>query len=98
MAHSLRRFRLAFRATRPGLAMSDAVVVIVSIFFIFGITVGIITVIALAVLRPRHPDGPDTRDELDSSGYGPSDLDLDGSDPGYRSRWPGDTDNDFSGR
>jgi hypothetical protein len=102
MAHPLRRLRLAFRATRPGLAMSDAVVVIVGIFFIFGITVGIITVVALAVLRPRQPDDPDTRDELDGSGYGPyetpSDLDLDGSGPRDRSRWPGDTDNDFSGR
>lgn len=86
MAHPLRRLRLAFRATRPGLAMSDAVVVIVGIFFIFGITVGIITVVALAVLRPRQPDDPDTRD------------DPDGSDPGYRSRWPGDTDNDLSGQ
>jgi hypothetical protein len=80
--------------------MSDAVVVIVSVFFIFGITVGIITVIALAVLRPRQPDDPDTRNELDGSEYGPYETpsDLDGSDPGHRSRWPGDADNDFSGR
>ena len=96
MAHSLRRFRLAFRATRPGLAMSDAVVVIVSVFFIFGITVGIITVVALAVLRPRQPDDPGARDELESSEYGrfesPSDLDPDDS------RWPRDNDTDFSGR
>jgi len=74
--------------------MNDAVVVIVSIFFIFGITVGIIAVIALAVgRRPRRPDDPGTRDELEGSEYGSYETSSDPDD----SRWPGDTDSDFSG-
>lgn len=74
--------------------MNDAVVVIVSVFFIFGITVGIIAVIALAVGRSRRPDDPGTLDELEGSDYGPYETPPDPDD----SRWPGDTDSDFSGR
>jgi hypothetical protein len=65
--------------------MNDSVVAIVSAFFIIGIAVGIISVIALSVLRddrrglPREP-GPGRGDA------GPDD----------RPRWPGDADKDFS--
>jgi hypothetical protein len=77
--------------------MSHAVVAIVSIFFIIGITVGIITVVALSVLRPRPRGWPGRRLE-----YGPPDQppDPDGDEggPDERPRWPGDTGSDFSGR
>lgn len=65
--------------------MNNPVVAIVSTFFIIGIAVGIIIVIALSVLRddrrgrPREP-GPGRAD----------------AGPGERPRWPGDADNDFS--
>jgi len=63
-----------------------SVTVIVSIFFVIGITVGVITVIAMSVLRrdrrdrrdgpddwPGHgPDGPDEQ---------PPDLDWDAPEP-----------------
>jgi len=65
--------------------MEDAVVAIVSIFFVIGITVGIITVIALSALRDdrRCPPG--------EAEPGPDDADLDD-----RPRWPGNAGNDFS--
>jgi len=69
--------------------MSDSVVAIVSAFFIIGITVGVIAVIALSVLRAERRRGPGDHDAPDDPlGYGPGD----------HPRWPGDDDTDFSGR
>jgi hypothetical protein len=77
--------------------MSDAVVAIVSVFFIIGITVGIVVVIALSVVRPRRRGRPGRRLE-----YWPPDQPP---DPGWyedapdeHPRWPGNADGDFSGR
>jgi hypothetical protein len=73
--------------------MSDTVVAVVSIFFIIGITVGIITVVALSVLRPRRRGRPGGRLE-----YGPPDQapDSDWDERGLdeHPRWPGGTGSD----
>jgi hypothetical protein len=68
--------------------MNDSVVAIVSAFFLIGIAVGIVAVVAMSVLRaerrgkPADPPGPRWDDA------GPDDH------PG----WPGGLDSDFSGR
>lgn len=63
--------------------MNNSVVAVVSAFFVIGIVVGIITVIALSVLSddriPREP------------GAG-----RDDASPDDHPRWPGGTGNDFS--
>jgi hypothetical protein len=83
--------------------MSDTVVAIVSAFFVIGITVGIIVVIALSVFRPRRPrrpgppggpGAPGRRPPRYRSPGLPPDL---GWDDNHHPRWPGDADNDFSG-
>lgn len=86
--------------------MNDSVVAIVSAFFVIGITVGVIVVIALSVLRAERRRNPRDHDaQGDPLGHGPG-------RPGKRSprsgwadadtddhpSWPGDLDNDFSGR
>ena len=58
MAHPLRRLRLSFPAARPGVAMNGAVVAIVGAFFIIGITVGIIAVVAMSALRADRRGDP----------------------------------------
>ena len=60
--------------------MSDTVVVIVSAFFVIGIIVGIVAVVALSALRAAQ------RDRQDAGWEDPG--------PGDRTRWPGD-DDDF---
>ena len=79
--------------------MNDTVVAIVSAFFVIGIVVGIIAVIAMSVLRGRRgdPAGP-----LD---YGPRDRGGHSAGPGWdddgpddQPRWPGGVDGDFSDR
>jgi hypothetical protein len=82
--------------------MNDTVVAIVSAFFIIGITVGVIAVVAASVLRPnRRGDQGDYADSIDDGPYGPGEPSGSGWDDtkpdGYR-RWPGDDDTDFSGR
>lgn len=78
--------------------MSGAVVAAVSIFFIIGITVGIVTVVALSVLQPRQRGWPGGRLEYRPPDQPPDPAsDWDDPDPGHRN-WPGGTDNDFSGR
>ena len=76
--------------------MNDTVVVIVSAFFVIGIVVGIIAVVAMSVLRADRRG-----DQLDYEPRG-----RDGQPPGPRwddagpddhPRWPRGTDNDFSG-
>ena len=78
--------------------MNDTVVAIVSAFFIIGIVVGIIAVVAMSVLRAeRRADQGDRADPWAD----PDELrgsDWDDLDSGPRRRWPGETDNDFSGR
>jgi len=54
MAHPLRRLRLSLPAAQLGVVMNDFVVLIVSGFFIMGITVGIIAVIAYPFSRPTR--------------------------------------------
>jgi hypothetical protein len=78
--------------------MNDTVVAILSAFFVIGIVVGIIAVIALSVLRAegRGSQG-DHAEPFDDSNQPPgSGWDDPDSDP--QQRWPGDDDNDFSGR
>jgi hypothetical protein len=77
--------------------MNDSVVAIVSAFFVIGITVGIITVLAMSALRTgrqgrrgRPPEyGAGAFDEL------PPDPSWDDADPGGHPRWPADADTHF---
>jgi hypothetical protein len=78
--------------------MNDAVVAIVSAFFIIGIVVGIIAVVAMSVLRAeRHGDQGGHAEPVDDR-YEPPGSYRDGPDSGPHGRWPGDNDNEFSGR
>jgi len=71
------------------------VLVIVGLFFLIGITVGVIVVIAMANARRERPGGPDNPPEP-APGWGdeqppdPGDRDVEQDD---RPRWPGDTGN-----
>jgi hypothetical protein len=78
--------------------MNDTVVAILSAFFVIGIVVGIIAVIALSVLRAegRGSQG-DQAEPFDDSDQPPG-SGWDDPDPDPQRRWPGDDDNDFSGR
>jgi hypothetical protein len=78
--------------------MNGSVVAIVSAFFIIGITVGIIAVIALSVLRADRLGVPDDPPEYGPRGPGhhPRDHGWDNAGPDGHLRWPGDVDNDFS--
>jgi hypothetical protein len=79
--------------------MNDQVVAIVSAFFIIGIFGGIISVIALSARRAYRSSGrgyPGDRPKYGPGG--PSDRDREVTVPEDRPRWPGDDDNDFSGR
>ena len=72
--------------------MSDALIAVIAVFFVIGITVGIVAVLALSELRAnrrREPARP-PEDWPGPPGAEPPDVD----DP----RWPGDADTDFSGR
>jgi len=80
--------------------MNDTVVAIVSAFFVIGILVGFITVIAMSVLRADRRRNPG--DPLD---YGPRDRGGHSAGPGWdddgpddQPRWPGGVDGDFSDR
>jgi hypothetical protein len=99
MAHPVRWFRYALRATRPGVAMSDPVVAIVSAFFLIGITVGVVVVIALSALRPRprRRGWPGRRLEYRPPDQ-PPERGWDEGTPDEYPRWPGDDDTDFGGR
>ena len=63
--------------------MNDTVVAIVSAFFVIGILVGIIIVVAIRAERRREP-----ADLLD--------YEWDDTGPDRHPRWPGEADNDFS--
>ena len=78
--------------------MNDSVVVIVSAFFIIGITVGIIAVVAMSALgadRRGNPSGPP---EYGPRGPGkqPSGPDWDDAGQNDHPRWPEDADSDFN--
>ena len=76
--------------------MNDTVVAIVSAFFVIGILVGIIAVIAMSVLRAERQGYPG-----DLPDYEPRErpgLSWDDSRPDRHRRWPEDDDNDFRGR
>ncbi len=79
--------------------MNGAVVTIVSAFFVIGITVGIIAVVAMSNLRADRRGDPG--DPLE---YGPRrhrgqppDAGWDDAGPDDHPSWPGDGDNDFRG-
>jgi hypothetical protein len=76
--------------------MNDTVVAIVSAFFVIGILVGIIIVVAMSVLRADRRRDPG--DLLDDESREPPGLGWDDTGRNGRSRWPGNADNDFSGR
>jgi hypothetical protein len=80
--------------------MNDSVVAIVSAFFIIGITVGIIAVVALSAHRADRRG--DLGDPLDygprRSGESPPDRGWDDAAPDDHLRWPGGADSDFSSR
>jgi hypothetical protein len=98
MAHPLRRRGHSLPAARLVLAMNDTVVAIVSAFFIIGIVVGIIAVVAMSVLRAERRSGQGDHAESLDDPYQPPGPGWDDPDPGQHGRWPGDTDNDFSSR
>ena len=79
--------------------MNDSVVAIVSAFFIFGITVGIMAVVALSVIRADRLGVPDDPPDYGPRGPGdqPRDHGWDNGGPDGHRRWPGDIDNDFGG-
>jgi len=78
--------------------MNDTVAAIVSAFFIIGIVVGIIAVVAMSVLRAERRGGQGDHAEPFDDPYEPPESYRDGRDPGPHRRWPSDTDNDFSDR
>ena len=83
--------------------MNDTVVAIVSAFFLIGITVGIVAVVAVSVLRAdRRGDQGDYADPYDHDPYRPgappSGAGRDDTAPDGHPRWPGDADNHFHGR
>lgn len=80
--------------------MNDSVVAIVSAFFVIGITVGVITVVAMSALRTDRQGrrgrqgrpleyGADAFDEL------PPDPSWDDADPDDYPRWPANADHHF---
>jgi hypothetical protein len=79
--------------------MNDSVVAIVAAFFIIGITVGVIAVIALSVLRAERRRAPGDEDDPGRGPGGPGQRPPgSGWDDDDHPGWPGDADNDFSGR
>jgi hypothetical protein len=88
--------------------MNDTVVAIVSAFFVIGILAGIVTVVAMSVLRAgRRGDPGDSGGPPDDDSGGPPDDEPGGPRSGPRwddagpddhPRWPGGADNDFYGR
>jgi hypothetical protein len=80
--------------------MNDSVVAIVSAFFIIGITVGIIAVVALSALRADRAGH--RGDPMDYAPHGrgeqPTDRGWDDAGPDSHPRWPRDVDSDFCHR
>jgi hypothetical protein len=80
------------------------VVVIVGIFFIVGLIVGAIIVIALPILRgtrvsriARHEPGRGRREQENDDRMSDARVGQDEARPDERPRWPGDADNGYGG-
>ncbi|MGH3174752.1 MAG: hypothetical protein ACRDPF_12925 [Streptosporangiaceae bacterium] len=82
--------------------MNDSVVAIVSAFFIIGISVGVIAVIALSVIRARRAsgpgDGPGDPGDQPEHYPPPPEPGWHGSGAEGQPSWPGDSAADFRGR
>ena len=78
--------------------MNDTVVAIVSAFFVIGILVGIIAVVAMSVLRAERQRRRAPEDLLDYELHEPPGLRWDDTRPNRRPRWPGHAGSDFSSR
>jgi hypothetical protein len=79
--------------------MNGTVVAIVGGFFVAGILVGIIAVVAASVLRAdRRGDSGDLLDDEPREPREPPDYPWNDTGPDRHPHWPGDDDNDFSGR
>ena len=76
--------------------MNDTVVAIVSAFFVIGILVGIIAVVAMSVLRADRRGAPG--DPLDFEPGEPAGRPWDDTEPDRHPRWPGNAGNGSSGR
>jgi hypothetical protein len=98
MAHALRRRGHSLPSARRVLTMNDTVVAIVSAFFIIGIVVGIIAVVAMSAIRAERRSGQDDHAEPYDDPYEPSGPGWDDPDSDPQRRWPGDADSDFSDR
>jgi hypothetical protein len=77
--------------------MNDSVVAIVSAFFIIGITVGIITVLAMSALRTDRQGRRGLRPEYGAGAFDelPPNPSWDDADPDDYPRWPANADNHF---
>ncbi len=71
--------------------MNGAVVAIVSAFFIIGITVGIIAVVAMSSLRADRRGNPGDQPEFGPRGRGeqPPEVGWDDAGPDDHPHWPG---------
>jgi hypothetical protein len=79
--------------------MNDTVVAIVSAFFVIGILVGIIAVVAMSVLRADRRGSPgDLLDHEPRKPREPPGYPWDDTGPDRHPRWPGNADTDFSSR
>jgi hypothetical protein len=77
--------------------MNNTVAAILGVFFVIGIIVGIIAVIALSVLRAEQRGNQDGHaGPADDDGSGPSGPRWDDPDPYQHPHWPGDADSEFS--
>jgi len=78
--------------------MNGAVVAIVSAFFIIGITVGIIAVMAISSLRADRRGDPGDPPEFGPRARGeqPPEAGWDDGGPDDHPRWPGGAGNGFS--
>jgi hypothetical protein len=79
--------------------MNDTVVAIVSAFFVIGILVGIIAVVAMSVLRAERRGAPGNPPVFEPrEAHEPPDLPWDDTQLDGGPFWPGDADSDFSSR
>jgi hypothetical protein len=77
--------------------MNDSVVAIVSAFFVIGITVGIITVVAMSALRTDRQGRRVRPQEYGTGAFDelPPEPSWDDADPDDHPRWPANADNHF---
>jgi hypothetical protein len=71
--------------------MSAFVAIILGLFFVIGMTVGVISVMAMAAVRSDRRAGGSAGHEPSGRGGQPSEPDGDEWDSGERSSWPGDS-------